>query len=191
MEYISDDSWICHFNSSKINYTLPDFQTVWDLKPDTRGKIVLFGKEHDVPRWQQSYEKNYFFSGMIHESSIITPKIFLDFLKTCQQKISPKLNGILVNWYNPQDYIGFHSDDEKKLIQDEPIITLTLLEDPSEQRKFRLKSNTDNGHNKDIKLGHGDILVMGGSTQSTHKHSVPKSTKYSSRRISITLRSFQ
>jgi hypothetical protein len=59
MEYISDDSWICHFNSSKI--TLPYFQTVWDLKPDNRGKIVLFGKEHDVPRWQQSYEKNYFF----------------------------------------------------------------------------------------------------------------------------------
>ena len=67
---------------------------------------------------------------MIHESSTITPKIFLDLLKTCQQKITPNLNGILVNWYNPQDYIGFHSDDEKNLIRDEPIITLTLLEDP-------------------------------------------------------------
>ena len=189
MESISPKSWICKFNSTKLGYNPPNFVDVWNLKPDVRGKINLFGKEHDVPRWQQSYEKNYFFSGMTHQTSSSTPKIFLDFLKVCKTHVSPKLNGILVNWYEPQDYIGFHSDNENDLVPDEPIVTLTFLEDPTEPRKFRLKSN-ETGENKDYLLGHGDIFVMGGDTQKTHKHSVPKSTKYKSRRISITVRSF-
>ena len=41
MESIGAKSWICN------------------LKPGERGKINLFGKEHDVPRWQQSYEKYF------------------------------------------------------------------------------------------------------------------------------------
>ena len=189
VEYIAPKSWICSFGAKRIGFTLPDFEDVWNLKPTERGKINLFGKEHNVPRWQQSYEKNYFFSGMVHQSSTSTPKIFLEFLKVCQQYVSPRLNGILVNWYNPEDYIGFHSDDEKNLVVDEPIVTLTLLEDPNEKRKFRLKSQDH--YNRDIMLGHGDILVMGGDTQKTHKHSVPKSTKYRSKRVSITVRSFR
>jgi alkylated DNA repair dioxygenase AlkB len=189
MNYIGSNSWTCVFKHSKVGYKLPDFQEVWNLKPDTRGKIILFGKEHDVPRWQQSYEKKYFFSGMTHGSSSSTPKIFLDFLESCQSHISPKLNGILVNWYNPDDYIGFHSDNEKGLVPDEPIVTFTLLEDPNEPRKFRLKSN-ETGENIDYMLCHGHVFIMGGNTQKTHKHSVPKSTKYKSRRVSITVRSF-
>jgi len=188
VEYIAPKSWICALGAQKLGFTLPIFEETWNLKPTERGKIKLFGKEHDVPRWQQSYEKNYFFSGMAHQSPTTTPKIFLDFLKVCQKHVSPKLNGILVNWYNPEDYIGFHSDDERNLVTDEPIVTFTLLENPTEKRKFRLKSPEH--ENRDILLGHGDILIMGGDTQKTHKHSVPKSTKYKSKRISITVRSF-
>lgn len=188
MENIGPKSWVCMFKSEKIGYNPPDFNVLWDLRPSTRGTIKLFGKEHQVPRWQQSYEKNYFFSGMTRQSSTHTPKYFLDFLKVCQEKVSPKLNGILVNWYNPDDYIGFHSDGEKNLVPEEPIVTLSLMENPSEFRKFKLKS--DKHISKDFQVAHGDILIMGGDTQKTHKHSVPKSTKYTSKRISITIRSF-
>ena len=93
--------------------------------------------------------------------------------------MSPKLNGILVNWYDPQDHIGFHSDNEKGLISDEPIITFTLLEYPTEPRKFRLKSN-DSSENKDYLLGHGDIFVMGGDTQAqcTQEYKVQIQTSF-------------
>ena len=190
METIGENSWICRFKAKHISYELPEFEDIWKLKPEIRGKIKLFGKEVDVPRWQQSYEKNYYFSGMYHEVPTITPEPLLNFLNICRHRISPGLNGILVNWYGPEDYIGFHSDDEKNLLTNEPIVTLTLMEYPSETRKFVLKPIGD-GSSKEYQIGQGDIFVMGGDCQKTHKHGLPKSKKYKSRRISITIRGFQ
>lgn len=36
------------------------------------------------------------------------------------------VNGVLLNWYDPDDYIGPHSDDEKDLVKGHPIIYIYL-----------------------------------------------------------------
>ena len=187
MERLGGKSWIFRF---PFYCEIGSFEELWDLRPEGKGTIKMFGKEFEVPRWQKSYGKSYTFPGLIHHQSDNIPKPFLIFLDFCKKRISHKLNGILVNWYNKDDYIAFHSDNEKTLIKDEPIVTLTILEDPNEKRKFILKSNDKNGVSKELWLGHNDVLVMGGTCQETHKHSLPRSKKYNFRRISITVRAF-
>ena len=168
---------------------LPDFDSVWNLHPNHRETIKLFGKESEVPRWQQAYLKQYTFSNKDHQTPKETPEVFLGLLDLMQKVVSPKLNGILVNWYNPEDYIGLHSDDEKNLLKGEPIVTMVLMEQSTGTRTFQLVPKGE-GVRKDYELGHGDVLVMCGETQTTHKHGVPKRKKNTSKRISITFRCF-
>ena len=187
METLGGDSWFCHF---PFHYDLGDFDELWELRPESRGTIKMYGKEFEVPRWQKSYGKHYTFPGLVHHEPHNIPKPFLDFLAFCKKRISGRLNGILVNWYNKEDYIALHSDNEKKILKKEPVVTLTILEDPNEKRKFILKSMNKDGISKEIYLGHNHVLVMGGTCQETHKHGLPRSKKYNSRRISITVRGF-
>lgn len=183
---IADGSWIIHESS---HFSKIDFNVLWKLKPDEKEKIIMFGNIIESPRYSKAYLKDYAFTGLNHEASNVLPPGIDKIYEFCKF-FNEKFNGILVNWYEPDSYIGFHSDDEKKLIQGEPILTLTLLENKDEPRKFVLKSKTSDDK-LEFFLNHGDIFIMGGDCQKTHKHSVPKSSKYKFRRISITIRAFE
>ena len=187
--YIAPESWISKVNCKTFSYTPPPFEELWNLKPENRQTIKLFGKTHEVPRWHQVYEKNYKFRGMNTEQPPETPEVFSDLLKLFQERVSPKLNGILVNWYNPEDYIAMHSDSEKELDQSVPIVTVTFIDSPSESRKFVMKS-VSTGESQTWNLFNEDVFIMGGKSQETHKHGLPRSKKYKHRRISVTFRSF-
>ena len=183
---IADGSWIIHESS---HFNKLKFNDLWKLKPDEKEKINMFGKIIEPPRFSKTYLTDYNFSGKNHVSEKKIPQE-LEKIHNFFQFFNKKFNGILVNWYEPDGYIGFHSDDEKKLIQGEPILTLTLLENKDEPRKFVLKSKTSDDKSEFF-LNHGDIFIMGGDCQKTHKHSVPKSSKYKFKRISITIRAFE
>jgi alkylated DNA repair dioxygenase AlkB len=184
MENIGPTSWVCKTNAHKLNIPLPEFETIWNMKPEFRENITIYGKTHEVPRWHKNYEFQYEFNGSPSKQLEVTPPEIKNLLTHIQDKISKDINGILVNWYNPEDYISYHSDSEKQLDIKHPIITVTLGE---EKRKFVLKN--DNSKHEYF-LGHGDIFIMGGDTQKTHKHGLPRSKKYTERRISLTFRKF-
>jgi len=186
MEDIGPTSWVCKINVNKLKnwVPLPDFETIWNMKPENRETISIYGKTHEVPRWHKNYEFNYKFNGSPSKQLEPTPPEIKELFIAIQEKFSKGYNGILVNWYNPEDYISYHSDAEKQLDITHPILTLTLGE---EKRKFIVK----NDHTKhEYFLGHGDIFIMGGDTQKTHKHGLPRSKKYTGRRISLTFRKF-
>jgi len=107
------------------------------------------------------------------------------------KEIEPALNSILINWYNPEHYIGYHSDDESNLIPNIGIYCLTYLD--KSPRRFILK-NIKNNDKFEINLENNSLIIMGGDTQKTHKHSIPplrKKDKDCGRRISITFRAFK
>lgn len=110
------DSWIDLWYSRAAEAV--DFDELWDLHPEHRGTIKIFGKETKVPRWQQSYEREYHFSGMMHEA-IPLPDPFRPFLdEILETKYGDGFNEILVNWYQDgSDYIGAHSDDERQMVR--------------------------------------------------------------------------
>lgn len=104
-----------------------------------------------------------------------------------------------MNWYeNGNDYIGPHQDSEADILPDSPIVSVSF----GQERVFRVKPATsatlgskESGVALDIPLKDGMYVVMGGRTQKTHTHEVPKVSgdkgKRMNRRINITLRCFR
>ena len=101
-------------------------------------------------------------------------------------------NACLQNWYEPEDTMGLHADDEHYLRPDLPIFSLSQ----GGSRRFLLRSKCKTNSNSikekiELWLDDGDLLVMGGTTQLTHKHEVPKhrvKDPMTSRRINWTVR---
>lgn len=110
---------------------------------------------------------------------------------------------ICKNWYEPEHHIGLHSDDEKTLKKDIPIFSLSwggsrrFIFHPKQHlnsdKSASIKNNKSILNKNELILNDGDLLIMGGSTQVTHKHEVPKlrvKDPPSSRRINWTIRAF-
>jgi alkylated DNA repair dioxygenase AlkB len=173
---------------SDLRFSQEDYKKIWDLKPSELGKIKLFGKLIDTPRWFQSYGNNYNFSGIDHDSEPV-PEILQPLLHWVNQKEPDfEYNGILVNWYQDgSHYIGPHSDDEKDLVKDSPIYAFSF----GTSRNFNIISkNKDIDEKYKFSLENNSLIVMGGECQKFYKHSISKSTRISDSRISVTIRAF-
>jgi len=80
--------------------------------------------------------------------------------------------------------MGLHADDEPELGHDPVVATLSL----GVARRFTVKPRrkADRGH--ELLLGHGALLVMGGSCQRHYVHGVPRQPGLRGERISLTFR---
>jgi len=157
-----------------------------EWKQDT---YIINGRSVTPKRKTFMYGKDYTYSGM---KQIGVP--FDDKLSYIAKQIEKKLNlekgyfnGCLLNYYiDGSSYISYHKDDEKEMISDSVIVSLSL----GATRKFYLK----NDETKEVeKLIHneGEILVMETLTQKEWTHSVPKEMKVKEPRISLTFRRFK
>ena len=183
------NSYIKYWREIDNSLKIDDFEELWNLHPKEYGKIKMFGKLIETPRWQEAFINDYYFSGIKHKGKEL-PKCLNRIFKG-MKKLEPSLNGVLINWYLPEHYIGFHSDDESKLDSSVGIYCLTYLDGKS--RRFVLE-NKDTKKKYDIKLENNSLIMMGGTTQKTHKHSIPKLRKKDGecgRRVSITFRCFK
>lgn len=121
-----------------------------------------------------------------------------------EQQRSHPYNGCLQNWYTQDDTIGLHADDEKSMRTQYPIFSLSwggprrFLFRPKVTKK-KSSNNTSKKQQPalgvvDLLIEDGDLLLMGGTCQQTHKHEVPKvrNTKDppSANRINWTVRAF-
>jgi alkylated DNA repair dioxygenase AlkB len=199
--YLNDEksSWVDEF---MLPYYLTPYKEemrhLWDLHPEEKGTVKIMGKLIQTPRWQQSYGKSYFFSGLKHEHLEI-PDIIEPYLKyantTIYAKYTKPFNMALMNWYETgHNYIGPHSDDETQLVKGKNGETIVFSISLGESRLFKLHPKDETGKKLSITMKHGMVLVMGGKCQKTHKHSVPKVTGEKANqmreRINITFRSF-
>lgn len=97
--------------------------------------------------------------------------------------------------YEPEDYIAAHSDDERLMKYHSPIFSLSW----GGPRRFVVKPkpylNRPNDATLELLLRDGDLVIMGGSLQQTHKHEVPKWKKtmdmhVPTRRVNWTVRAY-
>src|SRR4051794_30091206 len=80
------------------------------------------------------------------------------------------LASIGVNLYRDgRDSVAWPGDRIARVIED-PLVAIVSLGDP---RRFLLRAK-GGGSSLGYSLGHGDLLVMGGTCQRTWQHSVPK-----------------
>lgn len=107
--------------------------------------------------------------------------------EVCRATGYAAFNSVVVNLYRGgQDSIAWHSDDEPELGPSRTnilVASVTL----GATRRFLLRNKRSNvvvGQ----ELGDGDILLMGGTTQTHWQHCVPKTTKKVGPRLNFTFR---
>lgn len=157
-------------------------------------KVNIYDKWYNVPRKIGAYGDegiDYVFSGIHLRSKPWSPTVLQ--LKKCVERLTRETyNFVLVNRYaNGKDYIGEHRDDEKDLVVEAPIASLSL----GEPRDFRLRHMECRGKfpKRDIPpikitLQHGSLLLMEYPTNLFWYHSLPIRKKSSGVRINLTFR---
>ncbi len=104
--------------------------------------------------------------------------------KRVQEMANTNFNCCLLNRYRDgRDHLGWHSDNEKLFGKNPTIASVSF----GAKRDFVLRRNADHAHKLVYPLGHGDILIMRGSTQQDWMHSLPKRAS-SGPRINMTFR---
>src|SRR5262245_582861 len=165
------------------------FGGCWDLHPAEFYKIRQpgTGLMIPVPRWQQAYGRDYRYSGNLH-CALPVPPILEPFLAWSRASIDPRLNGLLLNWYDAAyaHRIGAHRDSSDGLVKGAPIVTISL----GATRMFRLWSAKAKGF-VDLEASHGVVFVLPWESNRHLKHGVPHRMSDTGRRISITLRAFE
>lgn len=186
----NDNCWLEKGNIP-IKISKEEYKILWTSHPKERNEIFIFNKYYKVPRWQEAYGKNYFFSGNTAIAKPITEQLkkYLNWANMNEIKNGRNggLNGILVNWYQDgEHYIGWHSDDESQLDKKAPIYTISL----GSTRTFRIREKKNTKNTTDYELENNSFLIMGGEFQKYYQHQLPKRKKCKNSRISITIRKF-
>ena len=164
------------FSDGPIRLSSEQFEELWGLRPADQQQVKIYGKNINTPRRYNVYGASYAFAG---QENIANPEI-PDILRP----FAVYGNSILVNYYKDgEDYIGYHSDDEKNLIANQRIHCFSY----GAERKFKFKhKKTDEV--LDMVLPNNSLLIMKEETQKNWKHSLPVMKKVNNRRISVTIR---
>ena len=107
---------------------------------------------------------------------------------------SPFLSFFVPRYKDGQDHMGEHRDDERELVRESPIASLSL----GQHRDFVFKHADSRGRNAkrkiapiSIELEHGCLLMMNHPTNTYWYHSLPVRKKVPGIRINMTFRHFK
>ncbi len=152
----------------------------------TNESLVMFGKEITTKRKVAFYADRlieYTYSNKTKKGLEWTP-LLIEIKQLVSSYTGSNYNACLLNLYHDgAEGMGWHSDDEKEIIPNSSIASLSL----GAERKFALKHKATK-ETKSILLEHGSLLEMLGSFQKHWLHSMPKSKKIVAPRINLTFR---
>lgn len=149
-------------------------------------EIVIFGRRVLQPRliaW--AGELGYRYSGQTLPPRPFTP-VLQRLLDRVRGRTAVLFNHVLANRYRDGgDSMGLHADDEPELGPD-PVVAIVSL---GEARRLVIKPRRGRGGpGHALDLGHGALLVMGGTCQRHYVHGVPRQPAVGGERISLTFR---
>jgi len=139
----------------------------------------------------------YRYSGSIKTASP-WHEVLLPIREKIVQLTGQTYNFALLNYYSSgRDSLGFHSDDERDLLPNGIIASLSLgamREFVFQKKKQTVQHNLNETRvqggvdKKTVFLTEGSLLLMKGKTQKNFKHAVPKMPNVERPRINITFR---
>jgi len=164
-------AWVEHC----IGWLAGDIALLDELRHTTRWcseRRSMFDRVVEVPRLTARYPEH----GPGHP-------IMASMADALSARYAEPLHAISANWYRDgRDSVALHGDRVGRA-RDECVVAIVSL---GEARRFLLKPLGD-GRSRGFRLGHGDLLVMGGQCQRTWQHGVPKVARAGSR-ISLQFR---
>lgn len=159
---------------ANVKWTQPE--TGWGKKlPRLTGYYADEGKHYDYSGLRQTAEP---WNGTL-----------LALKKKVEEAAGTDFNSLLLNYYRDgKDSIGWHSDNEKELVPNPVVASLTL----GTTRDFKLKHKNGAKVGKmTIPLTNGSLLIMGPTIQNYWLHAVDKTTEEVGERINLTFRKFK
>jgi alkylated DNA repair dioxygenase AlkB len=146
----------------------------------------MFGKEITTKRKVAFYADSlieYTYSNKTKKGLEWTP-LLIDIKQLVSSYTGSDYNACLLNLYHDgEEGMGWHSDDEKEIMPNSSIASLSL----GAERKFAIKHKVSK-EAQNILLENGSLLEMLGSFQKNWLHSMPKSKKIIAPRINLTFR---
>ncbi len=149
-------------------------------------KVVMFGKEIITKRKVALYSDPSIAYRYASKTKIGLPWIdtLLEIKNITESVTKESYNACLLNLYhNGEESMGWHSDNEKEIITNSSIASLSL----GANRKFSFK-HKETKETVSIELENGSLLEMKGSVQTQWWHALPKSKKVTAARINLTFR---
>ncbi len=149
-------------------------------------RIMMFGKEIITKRKVAFYSDpliSYTYSGKLKIGLPWSPELLI-IKKMVESFTKVNYNACLLNLYhNGDESMGWHSDDEKEIIAESSIASLSI----GAERKFSFKHKTTK-ETTSVLLENGSLLEMKGPIQQNWWHALPKSKKITEPRINLTFR---
>jgi len=162
------------------------FQSLMDDIQFESHQIKIFGKLITEPRLVAYFgEKDYTYS-QTKLPAKPWPKVVKRLKNEIETYTQFSFNSVLINLYrNGNDYMGWHSDDEKELGEFPSIASLSF----GATRSFELRSKFDKEKPiHKIPLHSGTLLIMKGDLQHFWKHRIAPTKKITHPRINLTFR---
>ena len=156
---------------------------------DEESRVLVFGQWRNIPRRQFAMGDDgltYRYSGntvpAMPWDTCPTVRAIRDHIR---RTLGVPVSFVLVNYYaDGTRHIGWHSDDEKDLDPEQPIVSLSF----GELRAFRLRSRDAQRETYQQVLAHNSCVQMHPPCQSLYQHSVPASARVHGGRINLTFR---
>ena len=148
--------------------------------------VIMFGKTITTKRKVAFYANDlmeYTYSNKTKNAFPWTP-LLLEIKKTVEVYTGEIYNACLLNLYHDgNEGMGWHADNEKEIIADSSIASVSI----GAKRNFLFK-HRESGEKHSILLENGSLLEMKGPIQRHWLHSLPKTAKVKEARINLTFR---
>ena len=153
---LDDDAWL-------------DYCPMW-----LSGDENLFATLVDAAEWSQPvvrmYDREVLTPRLVgrveHDVHPVVPQI----IDSLSESYGIRMDQVSAGWYRDgNDSVAYHGD---RIARERPrsiVATISL----GAARRFLIRPQ-GGGHAQSFSLGHGDLVVMGGSCQRTWEHAVPK-----------------
>lgn len=149
-------------------------------------QLIMFGKKVTTRRkvaWVGDPSCSYTYSGVKKSPQAWTSEL-LSIKAQVEELAQSEFNSCLLNFYHDgDDGMGWHSDHEKELDANSPIVSLSL----GAQRKFAFRHKEDKT-TIPLYLENGSALIMHSPTQEFWQHALLKTKTVSTPRINLTFR---
>ena len=155
------------------------FAELLESVPWRAERRAMYDRVVDVPRLQCFYGDGE----ALPSPHLVTARTMLD-SHYFDELREPFTTAGLCYYRNGADSVAWHGDNiGRSKTQDTMVAILSL----GDARPLMLRPR-GGGASLKFSVGHGDLLVMGGSCQRTWEHAVPKSTRQVGPRISVQFR---
>ena len=151
-----------------------------------RDEVVIHGKTIHARRmisWHADAAYRYGYSNTQRTARPWTPDLLM-LKEWVEQQSGESYNACLLNLYSDGNVgLAWHSDAERELKPQGAIASISL----GAERRFLFR-HKQSRETREVRLQHGSLLVMKGTTQEHWLHSLPPMARVTTPRINLTFR---